>query len=288
MSHVLERCGAQSADLNSLAKAQKALLASVGNSWDSPLEFPDRCFHSDSAKQFSSHLTETLNTQSADQCGLACVHGMERILPLWQCALEQQNRLIQHLLVVRHPLSVVEQFRLIEGWDRDRALLVWLQSTLAMERHSRNGSRVVVDGEQLAWDLEGTLNLIEATLQLTLPERHHKTLIELEHEPEPEQAIPISNKTLTAVSDQSAGSLLLTMALQLHDWLLAEHQQRERQRHLPDTIREQLTLAEVLMGRTLNDLSLQNDSLKNKLRSLETRRSLRFSNWLRRQPREAA
>ena len=82
---------------------------------------------------------------------------MERILPLWQSALEKQELLIQHLLVVRHPLAVVEQFRAIEGWDRDRALLVWLQSTLAMERHSRNCSRVIVDGERFlgsGWNLE--------------------------------------------------------------------------------------------------------------------------------------
>ena len=287
MSHVLERCGAKSRDLNSLAEAQQDVLAQLGNGWDSPLELADRCLQSEAAKQFYSSLTEALNKQQVNECGLACVHGMERILPLWQAALEKKNRQIQHLLVVRHPLAVVEQFREEEGWDRDRALLVWLQSTLAMERHSRNFSRVIVDGEQLAWDLDGALNQIEATLQLTLPERHHKSLIELEHEPDT-QTIPIGNKTLSLAPNRSTGSLLLTMALQLHDWLLAENQTRERQKHLPNAIREQLTLAEVLMGRTLNDLSLQNDSLKNKLQILEKRRSLRFSNWIRRRPDEAA
>ena len=287
MSHVLERCGARSRNLNSLAKAQQKLLSQVGNGWDSPLELADRCFHSDAAEEFSSALTEALNKLGGNQCGLACVHGMERILPLWQSALEKQELLIQHLLVVRHPLAVVEQFRAIEGWDRDRALLVWLQSTLAMERHSRNCSRVVVDGEQLSWDLDGTLNLIESTLQLTLPERHHKSLIELETEEDP-KANQINNRFITEITNQSAGSLLLTMALQLHDWLLAERQNRVRQRHLPDTIRQQLTLAENLMGRTLNNLSLQNDSLKHKLHSLEKRRSVRFSNWVRRQQHEVA
>ena len=212
---------------------------------------------------------------------------MERILPLWQSALEEKNRRIQHLLVVRHPLAAVEQFRIEEGWDRDRALLVWLQSSLAMERHSRNYSRVIVDGEQLAWDLDGTLNQIETTLKLTLPERHHKSLIELDHDPA-SKTIPISNKTLAAVPNKEAGSLLLTMALQLHDWLLAEHKTRERQRHLPEAIREQITLAETIMGRTINDLSLQNNSLKNKLQLLERRKSLRFSNWIRRRPHEVA
>lgn len=287
MSHVLERCGAKSRNFSSLAEAQQELLAQIGNGWDSPLELPDRYLRSDAAKHFSSSLKEVLNEKGANAFGLAYIHGMERILPLWQTALEEQNLLIQHLLVVRHPLAVVEQFRHVEGWDRDRALLVWLQSTLAMERHSRNCSRVIVDGEQLSWDLDGTLNLIENTLKLTLPERNHKSMIELENEIRQQTNSP-KVKTLNEVTQQSAGSLLLTMALQLHGWLLAEHQKHERQRHLPDTIRQQLTLAESLMGRTLNDMSIQNNCLKHKLHSLETRRLVRFSNWLRRQPHKAA
>ena len=285
VSHVLERCGARAGLLSELADAQRELLTAVGSSWDSPLELPERCLNGEAARRFTSTLTTALQEQDADQCGLACVHGMERILPLWQAALISQDRHIRHLLVVRHPLAVVEQFRNSQSWDRDRALLVWLQSALAMERHSRHSSRVVVDSEQLTWDLEGTLNLIETTLQLTLPDRHHKSLIELERESG--QVAP-SSTSITTHTNPTAGSLLLTMALQLHDWLLAESQNRERQRHLPDAIRQQLALAESLMGRTMNELSLRNSDLKNKLQSLGQRRSLRFSNWLRRQASEAA
>ena len=287
MAHVLERCGAQASDLSSLAEAQRNLLFELGNGWDSPLELADRCLNSECAKTFYSSLTEALDKQQVKECGLACVHGMERILPIWQAALEKKNQRIQHLLVVRHPLAAVEQFRSDEGWGRDRALLVWLQSTLAMERHSRNFSRVVVDGEQLAWDLDGTLNQIENTLKLTLPERHHKSLIELEQDSS-SKTDPISIKTLAQAPNKAAGSLLLTMALQLHNWLLAGHETRERQRHLPDAIREQITLAESIMGRTLNDLSLQNSSLKDKLQLLEKRKSLRFSNWIQRRRQEVA
>jgi len=287
MSHVLERCGAQARNLHSLSKSQQELLRDVGNGWDSPLELPDRYLRSDAAKQFSSSLREALNGETAKDCCLACVHGMERILPLWHSALEEQNLLIQHLLVVRHPLAVVEQFRNIEGWDRDHALLVWLQSTLAMEKHSRNCSRVIVDGEQLSWDLDATLNLIESTLQLTLPERHHKSLIELDKETM-EQTNSNEIKIKYTDTKKSSGSLLLKMSLQLHDWLLAESKNEERQRHLPDTIRQQLKLAEELMGRTISDICMKNKSLKQKLHSLEARRSVRFSNWLRRQQNEAA
>lgn len=42
------------------------------------------------------------------------------------------------------------------------------------------------------------------------------------------------------------------------------------------------------MGRTLNEISLQNQTLNNKLLNIENRRSVRFSNWLRRQTDGAA
>ena len=49
-----------------------------------------------------------------------------------------------------------------------------------MERHSRGKKRVVVDSEQVRWDLDAALNRIESALQLSLPERNHKTLLEIE------------------------------------------------------------------------------------------------------------
>ena len=76
VKHVLESCGVPCRNVETLAKAQQDFLTEVGNGWDSPLELPERCLQNDAAKQFSSLLIKTLETQSADQCGLACVHGM--------------------------------------------------------------------------------------------------------------------------------------------------------------------------------------------------------------------
>ena len=165
-----------------LAEAQKNLLENAGCSWDSPLELPDRYLNSTKAQNFSKKLQEKLEKSATNNCILTCVHGMERVLPLWQKVLESQDRQIRHLLVVRHPLAVVDQFRQVNDWDRDRALLVWLQSSLAMERYSRGKNRVIIDGEQLSWDIDGALNSIEKTLKLALPDRNHKTIIEIEKE----------------------------------------------------------------------------------------------------------
>ena len=276
VSDVLRRCGAQAETASTLAHAQHELLSSLGNGWNSPLELPDRCFASKQATEFQSALADAFVQASPDQYSMACLHGMERVLPLWQHALESNNHAYCHLLVVRHPLDVAEQFRSSHGWNRDHALLIWLQSNLAMERHSRGKKRVIVDSEQVRWDLDAALNRIESALQLSLPERNHKTLLEIEATQENS-----SKDQPPAATSANHGSLILTMALQLHAWLLAEAQGEKQLIHLPQTIRQQLQLAESVMGRTLSDLSVKNETLHHQLSQLEQRRSVRLSNWLR-------
>lgn len=278
VSTVLQRCGAQGdSDEEHLAQAQCELLNALGSGWDSPLELEDRCLASVRAQTFVQALDNAFAAKSPSSFSMACVHGMERVLPLWHRALEQQQHPYRHLLVVRHPLAVAEQFRQLHRWDRDRALLVWLQSTLAMERHSHGHPRVVLNAEQVRWDVDATLNLIEGQLQLTLPERNHKALLALEKEASQWSAA----ENMTQQETTTSGSLLLTMALHLHWWLLAESEGASRLTHLPQTIRQQLKLAESLMGRTLNDLSLQNDKLSGELKKLEQRRTVRLINWFR-------
>ena len=286
VSHVLSRCGAQNAPVSKLSKAQQSLLSAAGNGWNSPLELGDRFLNSPEAGEFSKVLKSTLENVGANPCAIACVHGMERVLPLWQKALVEQECRVRHVLVVRHPLAVVEQFRQSEGWDRDHALLVWLQSALAMERHSRKHSRVVVDGEQIEWDLDGALNQIEDTLQLSLPNRHHKTLIEIESNREISQNTLIHPLGPSNRSD--AGSILLSMAIQLHHWLLEETSNTEINSQLPTAIRQQLLLADSLMGRTLSDLSIQKNSLQMELKSLRKSRYQRLMTWFHRERSQAA
>ena len=286
VSQALSYCGAKSTPIEELAEAQQALLSSAGNGWDSPLELADRSLNGSEAQLFKDQLENTFDDVSAESCAMACIHGMERILPLWQTVLERKGHHVRHVLVVRHPLDVVNQFRRTNNWDRDHALLVWMQSTLAMERHSRNKSRVVIDGEKLNWDIDGTLNLIEHEFKLELPQRNHKTLIEIEKSQSNFEVT--QNHTAASSGNEGAGSHLLDIAIKLYYWLLAEQNSQPRLRQLPDAIRQQLLLSESMMGRTLNDFSIQNNSLKKQLRELQARRSVRFSDWLHRINQKAA
>lgn len=273
---ILERCGAPDHAAR-LAQAQQKLLEDLGSSWDSPLELPDRCLQSSQAVAFEQAVLEALQTDTGSSLSQACLPGLERLLPIWQRALAAQGIQPSYVLVLRHPLEVAEQFRHANGWSRDHGLLVWLQSALAMERHSRSENRVVLDLEQVRWDADGALNRLEGRLQLALPERHHRSLLELETSAE----FAPSSSGLPSQGDADT-SPLLQMALRLHGWLLAEAQQTEREAHLPDAIRQQLQMAETLMGRTLSEVAARSDSLNEQVVALRSRRLVRLSEWLRR------
>ena len=72
------------------------------------------------------------------------------------------------------------------------------------------------------------------------------------------------------------------MALRLHGWLLAEAQQAEREAHLPEAIRQQLQMAETLMGRTLSEVAARSESLTQQVVTLRRSRLVRLSEWLQR------
>lgn len=276
VSSVLGRCGAEGMADKQISQAQQDLLSSLGSSWDSPLELEDRCLQSRQSITFENTLFKLFSERHSEIYNFACIPGMERVLPLWQNAITKSHNEYHHLLVIRHPLAVVEQFKTSFGWNQDHALLVWLQSNLSMEFYSKNKSRVILDIEHMLWDLDSSLDLIEGKLQLSLPERNHKALLNIENTLKEARLVP------TEFSKQSnSGSLLLSMALQLYDWLICESTNQKRLSMLPHTIRQQLNLAEKIMGRTLSDLSFQNANLNCKVYQINKRRSIRFANWIR-------
>ena len=277
VARILQRCGAPE-QAAQLLQQQKQLLEELGSGWDSALKLPERCFRSHAANAFEQALAEVLVHGSDGELSQACLPGLERVLPIWHRALEVAGIEPRHILVLRHPLEVVEQFRMSHGWSRDHGLLVWLQSSLAMERYSRGHQRVVMDLEQARWDLDGALNRLEGRLQLALPERHHRSLLDLEVADEPQSAsVPLALST----QGDADTSPLLQMALRLHGWLLAEAQQAEREAHLPAAIQQQLEMAEMLMGRTLSEVTVRSENLNQQIDALQRRRIVRFSEWLR-------
>ena len=278
----LELCGAPAIASGQLDALHSASLDRAGLDSLSVRSLSDRWFGSESASEIAHRLTDALRPNLPDS-GLRVLqlYGQERVLPLWQSALEESELTIGYVLALRHPLEVAEAMVRANGCSRDRGLLIWLQSTLAMEAHTRDRDRFVLEQERLSWDPDGVLNQFEQHFQLQLPERSHERLLLWEQE---EQAArnQLMHQSTPLSSSAVEGSPLLQMALELHQWLLAEARGQSRRRLMPDVICQQLAWAEALYGRTLAEEQQQRRRAERDLSELNRSRLLRLRRWLRR------
>ena len=274
----LELCGAPHLAGGGLMAHHHRALTAAGTGWQATRSLPSRWFGSEAVPALGQQLAEELAPLLPAQ-GLRVLQlpGLERLLPLWQQAMAGLPVQPAYVLVLRHPLEVAEALRRSEGWSRDKALLVWLQSTLAMEAPTRGQARVVIEQEQLHWDPDGALNRLEQGLNLQLPERSHERLLQLEQE-RPEQPLAQAPQHPLAAE----GSPLLQLALELHGWLQAEASGQQRPRLMPEVICQQLAWAEALYGRTLVEEQQQRQQAEAQLEQLQSRRLVRLSRWLRR------
>ena len=273
----LELCGAPHLAGGGLMAHHNRALTAAGTGWQATRSLPSRWFGSEAVPALGQQLAEELAPLLPEH-GLRVLQlpGLERLLPLWQQAMAGLPVQPAYVLVLRHPLEVAEALRRSEGWSRDKALLVWLQSTLAMEAPTRGQARVVIEQEQLHWDPDGALNRLEQGLNLQLPERSHERLLQLEQE-RPEQPLAQAPQHPLAAE----GSPLLQLALELHGWLQAEARGQQRPRLMPEVICQQLAWAEALYGRTLVEEQQQRQQAEAQLEQLQSRRLVRLSRWLR-------
>ena len=255
-------------------------MAEAATSWDATRSPAARWFASEAVQSLAAELREVVSAhQPAYGLRVIQLAGLERLLPLWQAALAATSHQPLYVLVLRHPLEVAEALRRSHGWSRDRALLVWLQSTLAMEAPSRVHRRVVIEQERLHRDPDAALDQLEQGLGLPLPERSHERLLQWERE----QADAPAHGRIPALQAAPEGSPLLQMALELHAWLQAEARGEQRPRLMPEVICQQLAWAEALYGRTLVEEQQQRQRVEAELVELQGHRLVRLSRWWQRQ-----
>lgn len=275
---VLELCGARALAPDQLLACQQQWLQEAGADWDSPRELNARWLSAASAEPLEAPLQGLLDQPEATPSPAAPLvlqlPGLERTLPLWQAGFRSVGVEPAHLLILRHPLEVAEALRREHGWSRDRALLVWLQSSLAMERHTRGCSRLVIEQDTLLWDADAVLDQLEQGLGLQLPQRSHERLLAWEQERPEYLAITPTAPRL------NSSSPLLAMALELHHYLQAEARGEQRQRHLPDVIYQQLAWGEALYGRVLVEAQQSQVDTERQLTQLSSSRLVRLRQWL--------
>ena len=278
----LELCGAPAINSEPLAQLHATSLEAAGTDGLSIRSLPARWYGSDAAAGLQQQLLDVLQGCLPNQ-GLRVLQlpGQERLLPLWKQTLAALPIISSFVLVLRHPLEVAESLSRQFGCSRDRGLLIWLQSTLAMEAATRGEERLVLEQERLSWDPDGVLDQLERHFHLQLPERSHERLLLWEQEEQAQRHNPWSAER-SDVPQSAEGSPLLQMALELHQWLQAEARGETRQRLMPDVICQQLAWAEALYGRTLAEEQQQRRQAERDLSQLNRSRLLRLRRWLRR------
>lgn len=279
----LELCGAPPISDQQLDQLHRTSLQHAGTDSLSIRSLPSRWYGSEAARDISRQIAETVQTSLAD-VGLRVLQlpGQERLLPLWQAALDSQSISAGYVLLLRHPLEVAEALARANGCSRDRGLLIWLQSTLAMEASTRGRERFVLEQERLNWDPDGVLDQLERHFQLQLPERSHERLLLWEQEEQARRNDQLQSPSASMPSGVE-GSPLLQMALELYQWLQAEARGETRQRWMPDVICQQLAWAEALYGRTLAEEQQQRHQAEQHLSRLNRSRLVRLRHWLRRE-----
>lgn len=274
LQQLLQTCGAP--QIHELETTLAQALEASGTSWNSTSSLNEVWFQSRPAQQASASIKPILEPlPDGDGLRVLQLPGLERILPIWQQVDHPLAHQCGYVLLLRHPLDVAEELRSTKGWSRDRGLLLWLQSNLTMERHSRHHQRVFIQQEKIFWDVDAALNQLEQQLSLQFPERNHERLLGWE------QQLPEGYQQSRQQLDNSrTASPLLNMALQLHEWLEAKTRGEELQPHLPDVINQQLDWAEALYGRTLIEQDLERRRAEEKLAILNRSRVVRLRRWL--------
>ena len=278
---LLELCGTSSIGSTGLELGHRQLLAQAGTDCLSVSSPADRWFAGEAAVKGANLLEQELSvaTAQAESIPIQLLQqpGMERLLPLWQQALDRLDLQPAYLLLLRHPLEVAADLARERGFSRDHALMVWLRSTLGMEGATRHQSRCVVELDCLHWDPDVVLDRLESALPLELPERSHVHSLQWERtQPQPTSQVFLPPSV-------SEASPLLRMALELHSWLKAEANGESRQRLMPEVICEQLAWAEALYGRTLADEQQQRRQLEQELQVLKSSRLMRLRRLWHRQ-----
>ena len=283
---LLEISGTSSIGSAGLELGHRQLLAQAGTDCLSVSSPADRWFAGEAAMKGAKLLQQELSvaTSKADSIPIQLLQqpGMERLLPLWQQALDRLDLRPSYLLLLRHPLEVAADLAREKGFSRDHALMVWLRSTLGMEGATRDQSRCVVELDCLHWDPDVVLDRLEHALPLELPERSHS------HSLQWERAQSHSSSQVFLPTASAEASPLLRMALELHTWLKAEANGEPRLRLMPEVICEQLAWAEALYGRTLADEQQQRRQLEQELQHLKSSRLMRLRRLWHRQDSGAA
>lgn len=153
-----------------IAGLDDEVLAALGTCWDDLLPLTAERFASVALTAYSRRLRRILQRDFA-KLPLFAVKDprMCRLLPWWLASLAELSIEPVCLLMIRHPFEVAESLSRRDGFSREKALLLWLDYTLASEAGSRQAQRAVLTFEGLMQSPVDALARLESTLGVAFP-----------------------------------------------------------------------------------------------------------------------
>lgn len=198
-------------ELREIVLSHKALLASLGLTWDSVTPMPLKWHETQEAKVASDQISELLK----GYFGNLKTWGIKdprmcRLLPMWFQIFGHLQTSPYALMIVRNPLEVAASLSRRDGFSTDKGCLLWLRHVLEMEFDSRNTPRSVITYESLLQNWKETLQSAFATMDLEIDLVTKCTEAEsfldpqLRHQNRTAQAVPHSKLSKLAIDGYTA------------------------------------------------------------------------------------
>ena len=147
------------------------LLNNFGSAWDDPMPVSNKFVETPAGQCFVHELAKIIENELLAEGSAFAVKDprMCRFIPLWNAALKNIKAEPYVIVPLRHPLEVAGSLFSRDGFPRAKSFLLWLDHTLAAERHSRELPRSFISYDQLLSDWRSVSDKIADDLNLTWP-----------------------------------------------------------------------------------------------------------------------
>jgi hypothetical protein len=142
------------------------LLTALGSDWHDLSLIPAATFDQENVAPFKLRAIELLRTRLGDRPYGLKDPRIARLLPFWKTVFDQLKVQPSYIIVVRHPMSVVQSLKQRSEFDKEKGYYLWLQHVIPAILETAGANRVVVDFDLLIADPHLQLNRIAQELNL--------------------------------------------------------------------------------------------------------------------------
>jgi len=157
------------------------ILSDLGSSWKDLAPLPPAWLESELARNYVREMAALVAEEFGDAPLLVLKDPrISRLVPFWLEVLEELVVEPAFVLPIRNPLEMADSLNRAESIDRQRGLLIWLNSVLHAEYGSRKFPRSIVGYDALVDDWRTVLGKISADLDLAFPRLSRRAEAEID------------------------------------------------------------------------------------------------------------